>query len=1417
MFEGIKPLDLSFLQNRPLDATKLAGGFANVPSLQNIANTISAGTDWSKVPEAKKSKGPHDKPTFWSGLMDVLSAGNYAVANAVHEGIQASDRGDNPLEIVGNALKGAGWGIGAGVGGGIGTMLGIDSIAQRKDGKTRWSDVYNELGIFPQPLHDPTSNKFYIKNSDGSLKEISSGEAKADQIKNLIGGLGTDIVTDPLTYFGLGDLPKANNIIKAVPKVADALGEMKGFKKLDAPVASELNASKGDIPSTPVAENKFQPVMQMNNSLDGLVTSSPKGLGKVPPVAESTSAVPPRADLTVPQAIAETPIAEKLLARSLSNPKNQQLLASKIAGLIQAAPDSKTAIKQVSDWLRSKHSGFQFPSIENYLEKIRTADPRFFQLIKHPTLPKAAELRKNVVAGMLEAVKTDVASANRTAKNAAHIAPETTDARQIINDMAAGNINAAKPVGEVLQGTNNLGKSETAILGDLVKKYQTNISTGLFDTAKNPLKLLTDIHQGKNVKWTGPAQVNVWNSILKRLVDTGQVKYAFKGRYTKALQMLKAFEDHFISQGHTPYSAYKATEAIPLRLSDVIEHVGIDNFVKHGDVATTILRSAFSGGPINPAVARVIKNNPEIAASINNALEYAKARSAVAESPAIESGMTAGKNLVENMIGDNALSAAKQSQIVDSASKAAKTIAQTSGASPAGANLAQSWVKDTFKSSDPIGSAIASSRMNTLVNLTGVTDKASFPYKFSNAPKITRAIEQQLGPISAVANKWGPAAKVEEWLGARFNAAYRNADMRPIYLANMASAKATVSLRAAEVNELVRKFGKDGNLWHEAWDVARGVKPAASSEIGELASELQRVMENLFSGSGLRAGAEYENSVSVRGQLLRKELNKAFGRYGVPYELSNSKMANKDYSQGIDWLKSWEEWEAKNPLQLIYNIQNAVEHTVRTRATFDEIISRFGSTAGNASNTTRLPKSVIDKYPYFSGIYFTPEHAKQAEYFLKAFEEVGKPSSNLLRQYDNILSKWKGSVTIYRPAHYWRNLMGDMTFNWLAGVNGAKPYTTAMKVMKSQKGKYQWETLSDLTGPEALKKALSGALGPEGNNVAFTMKNGKKVTNDMVYISAFQEGLLPSARVLEDLPDAVPSILDRIHLPGKLEGKGQELAHSVHEQRDHFIRLAHYIDSLQKSSKSFENAVKDAAHDVRKWHPDGMDLTAFEKNYMRRVFPFYSWTRKALPLMVESVVSSPAKVMLYPKLQYGLQGLFMTPGETGDSWGDPFPVDQLWPDWMREKGIGPIAGSPGDFTFINPSNPLQDLAAQFGDIPQMAGQGFSPEGIGGVSSMLTPLIKIPAELTTGTQVQTGAPVTDWTQYATGQIPGVSDLSRATNVDLGGTSPKFSDQGFGNVQNIINYLTAMGYTKTTPKTGVTGQFDLRDYLKKQAGG
>lgn len=889
----------------------------------------------------------------------------------------------------------------------------------------------------------------------------------------------------------------------------------------------------------------------------------------------------------------------------------------------------------------------------------------------------------------------------------------------------------------------------------------------------NPAQHLALVASKKRIAYSDKQQVNVWNYLTNRLKLVKNPK-----NFDIAYNLLKHFENKMIAAGHIPMSHHIPGKAVPLRLSHILGIMGPAVIARNPTLMTKILR----GEP--EALAQIPKE-------IADEIEAIKAGEAIVDGEKMVKGVDAASKSIEDLVR-GPISAARNEEIVTIGSKVAEDIARMAGGSPVAGSKASQAVKETFIPKAP-GDGFPVTNTIALISHPSVNPRLL--KKYSSAPSVDRAINKAIGGPSPrqLGRLSGRSAMVVEWLGARFNAAYKNADMRPIYLRNAASAKATVALRAQELNNLAKQYNiNDLDLWNDALKGAQGrMATIPDTPADALSKEIIKVMENLFGSSALKSTVAIENSVVGRSQLFMTEMNRNLRRFGLgQYQFTRK----GEYAEGAKWLNSWESWNIEKPLEFLFKIQNVVEHTVREKIMFDDIVSRFGSPvkSGEFQHTVNHPR--------LKGYYFGKDAAEQADQFVKNLKDISQTSSKTLQHFDKVLSKWKAGVTIYIPSHHIRNMIGDVYFNWLGGVNSTRPYGAALKVMQSQRGRYEGiEATAALTDPQALRRVIEGkgAPGPKGKQIALTMKNGEQITNDMVYVSAFQQGILPTTRVLEDIPDDVATALDKIK---PLGGRGQRVAHSISEGRDHYVRLAHYIDALKKSNRPFLQATEDAAAVVRKWHPDGMDLTKFERNVMRRMFPFYSWTRKAFPLIIESLVATPGKVMAYPKGQYLLQNMM---GIESPNMADPFPVDQLFPDWIREKGIGPVMGAPGDYTVINPGNPTMDLISSFSH-PGRATIG-----------MINPAVRVPFELASGTEVQTGAPLDGrTTDYLIKQIPGLSHIGRATGEFGVSETTKENSQGV-NLQNILNMLTAGGVQNTGPYIK-SAEFDLRDYLRSLRG-
>jgi hypothetical protein len=148
-------------------------------------------------------------------------------------------------------------------------------------------------------------------------------------------------------------------------------------------------------------------------------------------------------------------------------------------------------------------------------------------------------------------------------------------------------------------------------------------------------------------------------------------------------------------------------------------------------------------------------------------------------------------------------------------------------------------------------------------------------------------------------------------------------------------------------------------------------------------------------------------------------------------------------------------------------------------------------------------------------------------------------------------------------------------------------------------------------------------------------------------------------------------------------------------------RMAHFIDRLVRG-----NTVEQARDSVFKYLFDYGELTQFEKEAVRRVVPFYTWTRKNIPLQLESLLTKPGKFAQIGRVE----------GAIERAAGGKDLEEQ--PRWVRESGavVTPISDESGRLV-LTPRMPYEDLAK------------LAPsDALSNLLSMLHPLPKMGFEL-----------------------------------------------------------------------------------------
>ncbi len=126
---------------------------------------------------------------------------------------------------------------------------------------------------------------------------------------------------------------------------------------------------------------------------------------------------------------------------------------------------------------------------------------------------------------------------------------------------------------------------------------------------------------------------------------------------------------------------------------------------------------------------------------------------------------------------------------------------------------------------------------------------------------------------------------------------------------------------------------------------------------------------------------------------------------------------------------------------------------------------------------------------------------------------------------------------------------------------------------------------------------------------------------------------------------------------------------------ENHAKIMHYMDRRVKGLSP-----EDAAISTKKWLYDYGELTDFERKFMKRILPFYSWMKNNSFNMARSIVMNPGKFARTSKFIEAIESL------------SPEWEDIQTPDYYDElKAIRLPWARKGKPVYLNPNLPFQDI------------------------------------------------------------------------------------------------------------------------------
>jgi hypothetical protein len=188
--------------------------------------------------------------------------------------------------------------------------------------------------------------------------------------------------------------------------------------------------------------------------------------------------------------------------------------------------------------------------------------------------------------------------------------------------------------------------------------------------------------------------------------------------------------------------------------------------------------------------------------------------------------------------------------------------------------------------------------------------------------------------------------------------------------------------------------------------------------------------------------------------------------------------------------------------------------------------------------------------------------------------------------------------------------------------------------------------------------------------------------------------------------------------------------------------------------KNWDDLFAAAAENARRVNPDGSMLAIRESRYARLIVPFYAWNRLMLPQVLGMIADNPGRFMILPKASYNLA---VSLGVDPQSLQNPFPDDQLFPEFVKSQLLGPVFTINGKYFSLAPGFSQVDVLDTF----------FGDPGAE-LPGMVSPFLRIPAELMSGSKWGSQSKIKDLSDYVDSNLPLVNYLSNFTGASTTGS-------------------------------------------------
>ena len=334
----------------------------------------------------------------------------------------------------------------------------------------------------------------------------------------------------------------------------------------------------------------------------------------------------------------------------------------------------------------------------------------------------------------------------------------------------------------------------------------------------------------------------------------------------------------------------------------------------------------------------------------------------------------------------------------------------------------------------------------------------------------------------------------------------------------------------------------------------------------------------------------------------------------------------------------------------------------------DELFKNVSQFASKTPKTVKGVDYIESTAPELAGKYFHPEivkHIDSTRQKLVNPEEINEA----WKLFEATQNMWKSTATYWNVAFHTRNTISNVWQNSIAGVNNPLDYAKASKIQFG------------------LRKGVQ-SLAPDEQKIVKEYR---------------EQGLSRVGHLSGDISQSIESeIMSTMDLLKKKKPAQvlNKIGGAAGDAIEGNAKLAHFIAKRKEGLSAF-----DAGESVKKYLFDYEDLTKVEKEVFKRAMPFYTFTRKNIPVQLETLIKNPVGQSKLIKAKNNVEIL------TGDD-----KTQHILPEWLKDSAPVYVGNKDGKVRYIKLEGflPVADLNKFSGGAQELL-------------NMVSPVIKVPTE------------------------------------------------------------------------------------------